>query len=384
MFLQVKVLAALRLLGAFIHPQLAAAADGKLRIREHTSVIARRERAYGNLKFEGQARVVTFANGMPEVNAPHGVAQEPRGGTPQRILRRAPGGDVTDTNDEAQKAAKDSPMILEEKTPPKHMQRIPDQLILTGKWASLDEIPGLVQRNVQNTIKLNPDLRVRWLGDAACKNYLAKNFDQELVNIFTNEPRGSFRGDICRAAVLQKEGGFYTDLDVEWLVPMRDLVDESTTFLSAYGEGHDVLNAVMAAEAGSEIMNATLLELRKWYKHPGKAWMGPATLHKALQEVQKKNCAGLDINAHALSIKCGAHAIRLYEQRKLDCSSAQRSAKECPPSRAQNAHFDGVDFGLYEPGAAGKLVGWPRFAECSSFGCGGGGWDVKKIDVLPK
>lgn len=29
-----------------------------------------------------------------------------------------------------------------------------------------------------------------------------------------NDARGSYRSDVCRAAVLAREGGFYTDLDV--------------------------------------------------------------------------------------------------------------------------------------------------------------------------
>jgi mannosyltransferase OCH1-like enzyme len=268
-------------------------------------------------------------------------------------------------------------------SPQKQVNRIPDQLILTGKWASIEEIPGPVGKNVHNTLALNHELHVHWFSDIACKEYLAKHFDQELADIFTKEARGSFRGDICRAAVLTREGGFYTDLDVQWLAPMRDLVDKSTTFMSAYGEGNDILNAVMATEPNSEIMQATLQELRKWYKdsqahHDG--WMGPATLRKALQDVQQKRCGGLDMQAHTLDKVCGVHNMRLYEQRKLNCNSEGRSAMECPPSRVKS-HFDGVEFGLFEAGPEGKLVGWPRFAECSSWGCGGGGWDEKKLKV---
>lgn len=280
----------------------------------------------------------------------------------------------------------------------KRVQKIPGQLILTGKWKSIDELPGPVGRNVHKTLSLNPDLNVRWLSDSACRDYLTKYFDQELVSIFANERRGSFRGDICRSAVLSREGGFYTDLDVEWLVPMQDLVDESTTFMSAYGQGSDeMLNAVIAAEPGSEIMKATLQELRNWYKLSSAqqaqqclavryCWMGPVTLFKAVQDVQQKSCSKVDLNAHTLEKNCGPHKFRLYEQRQLHCSQdflrAKRegtvlSEKECPPSRAKS-QFEGLQFGLFEPGSNGKLVGWPRFAECTSWGCGGEGWSLSK------
>lgn len=263
--------------------------------------------------------------------------------------------------------------------------RIPEQLVLTGKWTSLEDIPGSVGKNVESTLALNPGLHVRYLSDAMCKEYLTNSFDRELVDIFTKEARGSFRGDICRAAVLSKEGGFYTDLDVQWLVPMRALVEESTTFMSAYGEGHDILNAVMAVEPRSEIMDLTLQHIREWYKHESHSgdWMGPATLRNALQDVVRKHCRSLlDMGLHTLANNCGPHHMRLYEQRKLNCHAVVRSEEQqaCPPLRAKS-HFDGVEFGLFEPGPSGKLVGWPRFADCSSWGCGGGGWDVKRPNL---
>merc|ERR1719482_942023 len=66
-------------------------------------------------------------------------------------------------------------------TPQKRAGRIPEQLILTGTWASLEELPGPIGRNVHKTLSLNPELHIRWLSDTACKDYLVQYLDHELV-----------------------------------------------------------------------------------------------------------------------------------------------------------------------------------------------------------
>jgi len=268
--------------------------------------------------------------------------------------------------------------------------KIPQQLILTGKWNSVEEVPGDVGKNLQHTISLNPQLHIRWFSNPACLEYLTKHFDEPLADLFEAEHRGSFRGDICRAAVLSREGGFYTDLDVQWVVPMTELVDANTSFMSVYGEQNDLLNAVIAAEPGNKIMLDTVEALRKWYSDgtdrfgPGGShgWMGPATLMQGLTAARNDDCPDLDLQSYVRDKTCGPHNLRFYQQRHLECNDASApQTPECPKSRVAS-HFDGLQYGLFEPGARGKLVGWPRFEKCGSFGCGGGGWDMSLANVM--
>ncbi|CAJ1379201.1 unnamed protein product, partial [Effrenium voratum] len=44
---------------------------------------------------------------------------------------------------------------------------------------------------------------------------------------------------------------------------------------------------------------------------------------------------------------------------------------DCPGSRYES-DFPGVKYGIYVPN--GPLVAWPRFANCSEWGCNTGGW----------
>jgi len=249
---------------------------------------------------------------------------------------------------------------------------------MTAKQASLDQMPQAVQDNVKQMLANSPGVRLRWLSDADCAAYIQQHYDAELSNMFRGEPRGSFRGDICRAAVLTKEGGFYLDLDVQLKVPINKLADENTTFASSFAEDLTVLNAVIAAAPGNPVLLETLNQIRKWYKNEAGLdhthWMGPETMLHGLRSVVDKECKGHGISPEAgLAWSCGSQVFRFYQESKLLCFSP---SPECPPERA-NSDFDGLKYGLFTPGTERQLIGWSRFASCSSWGCGAGGSDIR-------
>ena len=105
-----------------------------------------------------------------------------------------------------------------------------------------------------------------------------------------------YKGDICRTFVLAREGGFCVDLDVEPLVPFRQLIDEGTTFMSSYTHGSHarILNAFMAAAPNSAILLEALEEMRRHYRGEAKPveinQMGPETLARGLQNVVGRQC----------------------------------------------------------------------------------------------
>merc|ERR1719291_1223214 len=147
---------------------------------------------------------------------------------------------------------------------------IPRQLVMTAKHGSLDSLPQKVQDNVRQTLALNPGLRLRWLDDDACGDFILDYFGPRLLQLFSRQREGKFRGDICRAAVIAVEGGFYVDLDVQMRVPFSQMVDNATTFMAVKSPKGDVLNALFAAERGSEVMRAVVAALEAWY-----GWLRP-------------------------------------------------------------------------------------------------------------
>jgi hypothetical protein len=269
-----------------------------------------------------------------------------------------------------------------EYTPP----TIPWQLVMTGKQGSVDELPPKVRDNVRQTIALNPDLPVRWLDDAACRDFLRANFGSSLLATFNSEPLGAYRGDICRAAVLALEGGIYMDLDVQMHVPFSQLVDNNTTFMASVTEYGDVMNALFAVERGSQIMQAVLHAIEDWYSethsNPKKSgWMGPQTMLRGLEKVAALECPSVRLRSEQqLQLACGPHhQIRLYREQRLQCAPG---SAECPPPRRSG--FPGLRWGIFEPGPQRRLVAWSRFAACESWGCGYTGHEVERSGLLAR
>mmetsp|Transcript_136822 Transcript_136822/g.249421 ORF Transcript_136822/g.249421 Transcript_136822/m.249421 type:complete len:356 (+) Transcript_136822:93-1160(+) len=279
--------------------------------------------------------------------------------------------------------------------------RIPRQLILTGRSDSLQDMSVDVQQNVQLLLERNPDMRVQWFGDSRCAKYISKYNSKRLFYLFKHEPRGALRGDICRAAVLYREGGFYVDLDVDLRLPFHKLVDNSTTFMSvleSQEDGGGVLNAIMAVEPKSHVMHHLLRRLQKWYSHvrsgPKKEYrmalrMGPMTLRLAVIFAMAEACPGETIDERqqqantdraVLQWKCGAHAFRFYVQRRLRCKEGQSYGPEvCTPARmnASNLWQNWLDYGIFTPGsvADSKLIAFPHSEWCTELGCNAGGHD---------
>jgi len=256
--------------------------------------------------------------------------------------------------------------------------RIPQQLVLTSKDGLMTSLPMTVQRNVRHTMALNPWVRVRWFGDADCERYLLQNFNHtELPGFFLQETRGSYRSDVCRAAILAKEGGFYTDLDVEMKWKFEDLAGNVTTFLASYSEDGSVLNAMMGCTANNSIMEEILQQLVRYYRGEtverygsSSEWMGPVTALAGLKAVAGRDCPHEELQPwRGAEFLCGPNVVRMFQERQLACWMP--NDPDCPGSR-YTSEFPGVKYGIYVP--SGPLVAWPRFANCSEWGCLTGGW----------
>lgn len=263
---------------------------------------------------------------------------------------------------------------------------IPRQLVFTAKEHTMENLPLPVQRNINKTVERNPGLVVKWFGDADCIEHLQKHFDMELVAYYRMESHGSHRGDLCRAAVLATEGGYYVDLDVELNEPLTDLVDSDTTFMSVVEVDRiHLLNAVMAASVGNDVLREQVRQIRYAYRIGAVALdmnIGTTTLHKALVKVTGEQCPGQTRPSGPFSRwGCGKHILRLYEETWLDCNKNYGKGDgggSCPPERHDaQKEFQGTFFALSDEGR--HVIGWSRFAACRTWGCEAGGMSETKV-----
>ena len=102
-----------------------------------------------------------------------------------------------------------------------------------------------------------------------------------MAHAFRAEQDGSFRGDICRAAVLWLHGGLYTDVDVvstgDWRETLRPA---GVTFATARPKNRDgwLFNAVIAASPRHRILQMYLEGLRRFYSGNRSVPIGAQTL----------------------------------------------------------------------------------------------------------
>lgn len=261
--------------------------------------------------------------------------------------------------------------------------KIPLVLHWTGKQASLEQLAPQIQENLKSHIEGNPWFQFRYWDDDACLSYIKKYFSQELVQTYQNPQRGpyggAYRGDICRTAVLAREGGFYLDLDVQLNVPLTELIDVDTTFMNVRDS-----NAMFAAAPNCSILQRAVDLIIPWYQKydSGKQtywrWLGPSILMESLESECECTTHRFDqaFCPQDLQWECGHNQIRLYDEQFLPCDVV---SEECPKdrqelvSKIEKGKKEATFLKFAYTSVDGKTLGWPRFAGCTQIGCGADG-----------
>ena len=94
------------------------------------------------------------------------------------------------------------------------------------------------KKNIPNFIfnrwkELNPDYNIEFSMDEDCINFLSKNFNNHVVELFKKIPKGMYKADLWRLCKLYIEGGIYADIDLVPMVPIDSLIiEKNITFYS--------------------------------------------------------------------------------------------------------------------------------------------------------
>lgn len=103
---------------------------------------------------------------------------------------------------------------------------IPKKLYLCYK--SKKQIPEFA---LKEWAMLNPEFQIETFGDVEIIEFLQKEFGSATVNAFKNIKHGPIKADFFRFHILYKRGGVYCDVDIEPLVPLKNIVDFSSDTL---------------------------------------------------------------------------------------------------------------------------------------------------------
>ena len=91
-------------------------------------------------------------------------------------------------------------------------------------------IPDKVKNN---WLDLNPDYNIELYDDKECYNYLVSEYGQDYGDFYNEIPFGPIKADLWRLCILYKNGGVYSDIDLQPLESIDTIIaDDSVTFCS--------------------------------------------------------------------------------------------------------------------------------------------------------
>lgn len=94
------------------------------------------------------------------------------------------------------------------------------------------ELKGSMRTVTEKIKEMNPEYEYYLYDDKDCRDVLLNNFGVNYANAFDALIPGAFKCDLWRYAMLYLEGGIYIDIDMELLVPFRDIIEENDEFVS--------------------------------------------------------------------------------------------------------------------------------------------------------
>lgn len=75
------------------------------------------------------------------------------------------------------------------------------------------------------TIKLNPEFKIRYYSDKGSREFIKNNFDDRILTTYDKLIPGAYKADLFRYCVLYVNGGIYSDLTQRFMIPFNEFID---------------------------------------------------------------------------------------------------------------------------------------------------------------
>lgn len=85
--------------------------------------------------------------------------------------------------------------------------------------------------NLKSWVTKNPGLSWHYMDDVEVKKFFEETFSDEYVSMFNELPVPVMKADLWRIAIIYVYGGFYADLDVECVRPMKEWTKDNNTLV---------------------------------------------------------------------------------------------------------------------------------------------------------
>ena len=162
---------------------------------------------------------------------------------------------------------------------------IPPVLLLTARDPSV-----LPEKVLRSWIDLNPGLRFEVSSDADCLAYLRSAWGERHARFFESIRDGPIKADFWRAAKLYRDGGVYTDVDLQPVLPLSSVLEQRLELVVPLGAPlgifkGELFNAFIAVRPRHPVLldyaNRMLALADQLYDYS--AWSGTRHMRAALK-----------------------------------------------------------------------------------------------------
>lgn len=115
------------------------------------------------------------------------------------------------------------------------------------------ELPERMKQSVEHLKKCHPRFEHFLFDDNDCRMFIAKNFDNNVLNAFDSLIPGAYKADLWRYCVLYINGGIYLDIKYDCINTFRfiELTEKEHWVIDA--DGRNIYNALIAVMPKNEI-----------------------------------------------------------------------------------------------------------------------------------
>jgi mannosyltransferase OCH1-like enzyme len=135
---------------------------------------------------------------------------------------------------------------------------IPLKVYMT--WHTKD-LPVKMQENVNKLKEINPRFEVIIFDDNDCYNFIKTNFDESVLNAFTNLVPGAYKADLWRLCVLYINGGYYLDIKMNCINGFKLIELSEKEHLVSDIPPYHIYNAIMICKQGNPFLLKCIEEI---------------------------------------------------------------------------------------------------------------------------
>jgi hypothetical protein len=106
--------------------------------------------------------------------------------------------------------------------------------------------------------KLNPDYTFTYSDNTDCYNFINHHFSKEYADFFNRIVHGPNKADFWRLCKLYIEGGVYTDIDIEPIAPIKNIILNSTLCSCIAMDNSSIFQAFLATTPKNVVIKSCI------------------------------------------------------------------------------------------------------------------------------